>query len=70
MTGMVFWKGSDGISMLYPGGKNALNPSISSGCAGNNVDTRWITPGVSMLMVFGYYTPSRKLGNNGLTFDA
>lgn len=36
-------------SILYPGGKNVLKPTISSGCPLNNVDTLLITPGVSIL---------------------
>lgn len=36
-------------SILYPGGRNVLNPTINSGCPLNRDDTRLITPGVSML---------------------
>ncbi len=36
-------------SMRYPGGKKVLNPDISVGCPLNRVDTRSMTPGVSML---------------------
>ena len=36
-------------SMRYPGGKNVLNPEIKSGWPLNSIDTRSITPGVSML---------------------
>lgn len=35
-------------SILYPGGRNVLNPTIKFGCPRNRVDTRSITPGVSM----------------------
>ena len=36
-------------SILYPGGRNVLKPTISSGCPLNSDDTLLITPGVSML---------------------
>ena len=36
-------------SILYPGGRNVLNPTINSGCPLNKLDTRLITPGVSIL---------------------
>lgn len=44
--------GSDGSkehSILYPGGKNVLNPWIKLGWPLNNVETLSMTPGVSML---------------------
>jgi len=39
-----FW-----TSILYPGGKKVLNPTISSGWPRNRLETREITPGVSIL---------------------
>ena len=35
-------------SILYPGGRKVLKPTISSGCPLNNMETREMTPGVSM----------------------
>jgi len=46
--------GSDGSnehSILYPGGKKVLNPWIKFGCPLNSVETRSITPGVSILIL-------------------
>lgn len=36
-------------SIRYPGGKNVLNPWIRAGCPLKRVETRWMTPGVSIL---------------------
>ena len=36
-------------SILYPGGRKVLNPTISSGCPLKSDDTLLITPGVSIL---------------------
>lgn len=36
-------------SILYPGGKNVLKPTMRSGWPLNSWDTRFITPGVSIL---------------------
>lgn len=38
-------------SILYPGGKKVLNPTINSGCPLNSDETLLITPGVSMLRI-------------------
>lgn len=38
-----------GTSIRYPGGRKALNPKTRSGCPWKSCDTRFITPGVSML---------------------
>lgn len=32
-------------SILYPGGRNVLKPTINSGNPLNRFDTRWMTPG-------------------------
>lgn len=55
-------------SMRYPGGKKVLNPDMRVGCPLNRVDTRSMTPGVSILhehrreLVTRYfYTVSRSL---------
>lgn len=42
--------GSVEHSMRYPGGRKVLKPDINSGCPLNNIDTRSITPGVSILL--------------------
>ena len=39
----------DWISILKPGGRKVLKPTMRSGWPLNSVDTRSITPGVSML---------------------
>lgn len=39
-----------GISIRYPGGRKALKPKTRSGCPRKSCDTRFITPGVSMLI--------------------
>ena len=36
-------------SILYPGGRKVLKPTISSGCPLKSDDTLLMTPGVSML---------------------
>ena len=36
-------------SILYPGGRKVLKPTISSGCPLKSDDTLLITPGVSIL---------------------
>ena len=36
-------------SILNPGGRNVLKPTIRSGCPRNRFETRLITPGVSIL---------------------
>ena len=36
-------------SILYPGGRNVLKPTMSSGCPLNSDETLLMTPGVSML---------------------
>ena len=36
-------------SILYPGGRKVLKPTISSGCPLNSDDTLLMTPGVSIL---------------------
>ena len=36
-------------SILYPGGKKVLKPTIRSGCPLKRFETRLITPGVSIL---------------------
>lgn len=38
-----------GMSILYPRGRKALNPTMRSGCSWKSWDTRLMTPGVSML---------------------
>lgn len=38
-----------GMSILYPRGRKALNPTMRSGCSWKSCDTRRMTPGVSML---------------------
>ena len=48
--GDVTWTESfSWTSILYPGGRNVLKPSIKSVCPLNNVETLDITPGVSIL---------------------
>ena len=42
-----------GISIRYPGGRKALKPKTRSGCPWKSCDTRFITPGVSMLLENG-----------------
>lgn len=36
-------------SIRYPSGKKVLKPTINSGWPLNRFETRWMTPGVSML---------------------
>ena len=36
-------------SILYPGGRNVLKPTMSSGCPLNSDETLLMTPGVSIL---------------------
>lgn len=38
-----------GMSILYPRGRKALNPTMRSGCSWKSCETRRMTPGVSML---------------------
>lgn len=47
-------------SILYPGGKNVLNPTISSGWPLNRHETRAITPGVSIDCVLNSFMISKK----------
>lgn len=42
-------RGSIEHSIRYPAGKNVLNPDINKGCPLNKLDTRSMTPGVSIL---------------------
>lgn len=44
-------RGSIEQSIRYPAGKKVLNPDIRSGWPLNSVETRLITPGVSILVV-------------------
>lgn len=71
VTVITSWRGSDDISIRYPGGKKVLKPPISSECPWKSIDTRWITPGVSMLFVFSHRIPKTRIltaGNLRLTF--
>lgn len=43
-------RGSMEHSIRYPAGRKVLNPEMSKGCPLNNVDTRSMTPGVSILL--------------------
>lgn len=47
-------------SILYPGGRKVLKPTISSGCPLNKWLTLVITPGVSMLCDLNSFIISKK----------
>ena len=48
-VGCTCVESDDTTSILYPGGRNMLNPMMRSGWPLNRLDTRPVTPGVSML---------------------
>lgn len=54
-------EGSKEHSILYPGGKKVLKPWIKLGCPRNKVETRSITPGVSILCSLKSFIMSKKL---------
>lgn len=55
-----------GTSIRYPGGRKALKPKTRSGCPWKSCDTRFMTPGVSMLSREGADRVTEADNNSGL----
>lgn len=51
--------GGSQTSILYPGGRKVLNPTIKSVWPSKSSETRWMTPGVSMLRDLNSFIMSR-----------